>query len=35
VGVAFKLITALANKLKLDKKTKEKMINYFLPIVAI
>lgn len=35
VWVAFKLITALANKLNLDKKTKEKMMNYFLPIVAI
>ena len=35
VGVAFKLISALAQKLNLDKKTKEKMLNYFLPIVAI
>ena len=35
VGVAFKLISALAKKLKLDKNTKQKMLNYFLPIVAI
>jgi len=35
VGVAFKLITGLASKLWLDKKTKQKMIDYFLPIVAI
>ena len=35
VGVAFKLITGLASKLWLDKKAKQKMINYFLPIVAI
>ena len=35
VGVAFKLITALANRLNLSKQIKEKMINYFLPIVAI
>ena len=35
VWVAFKLITALANHLKLDKKIKQKMIDYFLPIVAI
>jgi single-stranded-DNA-specific exonuclease len=35
VGVAFKLISAIANKLKLDSKLKEKIINYFLPIVSI
>jgi len=35
VGVAFKLITALANRLNLSKSLKEKMVNYFLPIVAI
>ena len=35
VWVAFKLITALASKLWLPRQLKEKMINYFLPIVAI
>jgi len=35
VGVAFKLISALANRLNLSKLSKEKLINYFLPIVAI
>ena len=35
VWVAFKLITWLASKLKLNKKIKQKMIDYFLPIVAI
>ncbi len=35
VWVAFKLITAIANRQKLSKSMKEKMMNYFLPIVAI
>ena len=35
VWVSFKLITWLANKLNLSAKTKEQIINYFLPIVAI
>jgi len=35
VWVAFKLVTALANRLKLNKKLKQKIIDYFLPIVAI
>jgi len=35
VWVAFKLITALASKLWLSRQLKEKMVNYFLPIVAI
>ena len=35
VWVVFKLITWLANKLNLPKQTKQQIINYFLPIVAI
>ncbi len=35
VWVAFKLITALSNKLKLSTTKKNKIINCFLPIVAI
>ena len=35
VWVAFKLVSALASKLNFSKEKKQKMINYFLPIVAI
>ena len=35
VGVAFKLITALASKFFKEKALKKKVISYFLPIVAI
>lgn len=35
VWVAFKFVSALANSLNLSKWEKQKMMNYFLPIVAI
>jgi len=35
VGVAFKLICALTERSKLDKEQKNKVFNYFLPVVAI
>lgn len=35
VWVAFKLVSALSLELKLSSKEKQKMMNYFLPIVAI
>lgn len=35
VWVAFKLVSALSSELKLSTKEKQKIINYFLPIVAI
>jgi len=35
VWVAFKLVCALASKLNISKEKKQKMMNYFLPIVAI
>lgn len=35
VGVAFKFVCAISQKLNLDKQTKQKIMDYFLPIVAI